>query len=197
MVAPLEKEILYRVFIIYIILWQNFSYYFPRVLVLCLELLFLLSMVLIFFKILGLMNKPVSTSSDVPTDGDIASKYKIHCPLEETESTSFLSSIYSFMLECVKSISGSSNRFPLDLGVNDCFTSHYYFTNLNLLVYIMFIAVLCFSIFTVAFFFSNLYPAKKLVKNNDSFLWKRSRWKSWTLKKYSLYYLASEKSYCD
>ena len=115
------------------------------------------------------MNKPVSTSSDVPTDGDIASKYKIHCPLEETESTSFLSSIYSFMLECVKSISGSSNRFPLDLGVNDCFTSHYYFTNLNLLVYIMFIAVLCFSIFTVAFFFSNLYPLKNWSKTTTLF----------------------------
>ena len=121
------------------------------------------------------MNKPVSTSSDVPTDGDIASKYKIHSSLEENESTSFLSSIYSFILDYVSSTSGSINRFPLDVGVNDCFTSHYYFTNLNLLVYIMFIAVLCFSIFTVAFFFSNLYPAKKLVKNNDSFLWKRSR----------------------
>lgn len=63
----------------------------------------------------GLMNKPVSTSSDVPTDGDIASKYKIHSSLEENESTSFLSSIYSFILDYVSSTSGSINRLTLVL----------------------------------------------------------------------------------
>ena len=101
-----------------------------------------------------------STSSDVPTDGDIASKYKIHSSLEENESTSFLSSIYSFILDYVSSTSGSINRFPLDVGVNDCFTSHYYFVNLNLLVYIMFMAVLYFSICNVAFLSLTYIQAK-------------------------------------
>lgn len=108
----------------------------------------------------GLMNKPVSTSSDVPTDGDIASKYKIHSSLEENESTSFLSSIYSFILDYVSSTSGSINRFPLDVGVNDCFTGPYYFVNLNLLVYIMFMAVLYFSICNVAFLSLTYIQAK-------------------------------------